>query len=418
MSGTFKKQTSATRRQVLQGVSAAALSAPILGPAFSCGAHAEAIKVKLGVVLPLSGQFALAGQNIRRGYDFAIEDINKAGGVKSLGNAPIELIYGDNQGKQDVAIGETERLIQQENVSAIMGTGHSPTTIAGTQAAERNKTPWLVEVSAADIILERGFKYVARVNVKASWYGAAPVDFLDYAKTTLNQKIERVAIMYTDDDWGRASIAKGSGEALKARGYQVVEEIAYPSSSQDVTTYITRIKAARPDAFIVTSFPNDAVLVARAVEQLGLKTPIVVGVSSGYVLEFFRTNLGAAAEKWFIVGGWNPDIPGAAALAGRFKQKYQVDMNEHSALAYQTAFALKEAIEKAKSADRDAINDALHKLVIEPGPLLTMPYAKIEFDGTGQNPHARQLIMQVQKGGLVTVWPEQFASTKPIVPFR
>jgi ABC-type branched-subunit amino acid transport system substrate-binding protein len=81
------------------------------------------------------------------------------------------------------------------------------------------------------------------------------VDFLDHAKRALNQKIERVAIMYTDDDWGRASIAKGAGEALKNRGYQVVEEIAYPSASQDVTTYINRVKAARPDAFIVTSFP-------------------------------------------------------------------------------------------------------------------------------------------------------------------
>src|SRR5260370_1447140 len=83
-------------------------------------ASAEAGKVRLGVVLPLSGQFALAGQNIRRGYDFAVEDLNKAGGIKSLGGATIELVYGDNQGKQDVAIGETERLIQQEKVSAIM----------------------------------------------------------------------------------------------------------------------------------------------------------------------------------------------------------------------------------------------------------------------------------------------------------
>jgi branched-chain amino acid transport system substrate-binding protein len=275
-----------------------------------------------------------------------------------------------------------------------------------------------VEVSAADIILERGFKYVARVNVKASWYGAAPVDFLDHVKKALNMKIERVAIMYTDDDWGRASIAKGSGETLKARGYQVVEEIAYPSASQDVTTYINRVKAARPDAFIVTSFPNDAVLVGRAVEQLSLKVPIVVGVSSGYILTSFRTSLGPAADKWFIVGGWNPDIPGASALATRFKQKYDVDMNEHSALAYQTAFVMKEAIEKAKSTERDPINTALHKLTIEPGPLLTMPYTKIEFDETGQNPHARQLILQVQKGELVTVWPEQFASTKPMLPFR
>src|SRR5271155_5012809 len=158
-------------------------------------------KVRIGVVLPLSGQFAVGGQNVKRGYDLAAEDINKAGGVKALGGAQIELVYADNQGKQEVAIGETERLIQEEKVAAIMGSWHIATTIAGTQAAERLKTPWIIEVSSANIILERGFKYVTRVNVKASWYGEAPVDFLDFAKSNLHQKVERVAVMYVDDDW-------------------------------------------------------------------------------------------------------------------------------------------------------------------------------------------------------------------------
>src|SRR5260370_19617671 len=197
-------------------------------------------KVRIGVVLPLSGQFAQGGQNVKRGYDLAVEDVNRAGGIKALGGAQIELVYADNQGKQEVAIGEAERLIQQEKVAAIMGAWHSPSTIAGTQAAERHKTPWVVEVASADIILERGFKYVTRVNVKASWYGEAPVDFLDYAKSTLKMKVERVAIMYTDDEWGRPSGAKGTKHAVTKGGQQIVEEIAYPSSSPDVTTYITQ----------------------------------------------------------------------------------------------------------------------------------------------------------------------------------
>ena len=375
-------------------------------------------KVKIGVVLPLSGQFALGGQNVKRGYDLAVEDINKAGGVKALGGAQIELVYADNQGRQEVAIGETERLIQQERVVAIMGSWHSPTTIAGTQAAERLKTPWLVEVASADIILERGFKYVSRVNVKASWYGEAPVDFLDYAKKNLNQKVERVAIMYTDDDWGRASIGKGTKEALKKQGYEIVEEIAYPSASQDVTTYINKIKAARPDAFVITSFPNDALLVGRTMEQLSVKVPVVVGVSSGYALPTFRSNLGPAAERWFIVGGWNADIPGAKPLADKFKAKFNTDINEASVLSYQTALVLKEAIEQAKSTDRDRINEALRAIKIDPGPLMVVPHAKIEFDATGQNPHARELIMQVRDGQLVTVWPEKFAAGKAELPFR
>ena len=126
--------------------------------------------------------------------------------------------------------------------------GTARRTVAGTQAAERHRTPWIIEVASADVILERGFKYVSRVNVKASWYGEAPVDYLDYVKSKLGQKVETVAIMYTDDDWGRSSVGKGTKDALLKRGYQIIEEIAYPSATQDVTTYINKIKAARPDA--------------------------------------------------------------------------------------------------------------------------------------------------------------------------
>jgi branched-chain amino acid transport system substrate-binding protein len=93
-------------------------------------------------------------------------------------------------------------------------------------------------------------------------------------------------------------------------------------------------------------------------------------------------------------------------------------MNEHAALAYQTTIVLREAVEQAKSTDRDKINDAVRALKVDPGPLMVMPYKRIEFDGTGQNPHATELILQVKDGQLVTVWPEQYASTKAMLPFR
>jgi branched-chain amino acid transport system substrate-binding protein len=79
---------------------------------------------------------------------------------------------------------------------------------------------------------------------------------------------------------------------------------------------------------------------------------------------------------------------------------------------------LREAIEHAKSTDRDKINDAIRTLKIDPGPLMIMPYKMIEFDSTGQNPHATELILQVKDGQLVTVWPEQYASAKAAMPFR
>ena len=96
-----------------QAIFTSAIAAALLAAGAPYEAAAQTSKLRVGVVLPLSGQFALGGQNAKRGYDLAVEELNAAGGVKALGGAPIELVYADNQGKQDVAIGETERLIQQ-----------------------------------------------------------------------------------------------------------------------------------------------------------------------------------------------------------------------------------------------------------------------------------------------------------------
>ena len=76
-------------------------------------------KVRIGVVLPLSGQFAVGGQNVKRGYDLAAEDINKTGGINALGGAQIELLYADNQGKQEVATVEAELAVLAAQLAAI-----------------------------------------------------------------------------------------------------------------------------------------------------------------------------------------------------------------------------------------------------------------------------------------------------------
>ena len=108
-------------RATLGGAAAAAVPSSL---------SAQTKSFKLGIVHPVTGSLTEPGQACRLGAKMATEAINAAGGIKALGGAQMELVYADNQGKQDVAIGETERLIQQERVSAIMGSWHSPTTIS------------------------------------------------------------------------------------------------------------------------------------------------------------------------------------------------------------------------------------------------------------------------------------------------
>ncbi len=110
-------------------------------PATSGATSAPAAKavepVKIGLIIPLSGVLSEIGASMKVATDLAAEAVNAQGGLKALGGARIELLYGDSQGKPDVGVSETERLIQQGQVVALGGAGQIAVTIPTTQVAER-----------------------------------------------------------------------------------------------------------------------------------------------------------------------------------------------------------------------------------------------------------------------------------------
>ena len=151
-------------------------AAPTSAPAEATSAPVTSIKV--GVIYPLSGELAKIGEDVRNGLTLAIEDANAAGGIKSLGGAKIELIFGDSQGKPEIGISEVERLIQQEEVVMVVGCYNSGVTLPASQTAQRLQTPFLDDTAMADEITDRGYEWVFRVVGKASWYARDQVDFL------------------------------------------------------------------------------------------------------------------------------------------------------------------------------------------------------------------------------------------------
>ncbi len=98
-------------------------------------------EVKVGVVLPLSGKLAETGADLKRGLEFAVEEINKAGGIKSLGGAKIVLVFGDSAGKPETGAAEAERLITEEKVVAMLGSYQSAVTKTVSEVCERYPCP-------------------------------------------------------------------------------------------------------------------------------------------------------------------------------------------------------------------------------------------------------------------------------------
>jgi branched-chain amino acid transport system substrate-binding protein len=223
-------------------------------------------EIEVGIVLPMSGPLAKVGLTNLWGHELAVNDINNAGGIKSMGGAKLKLIVADSQGKPEIGNSETERLIQA-GVAVILGAYQSAVSFTGTQVAERYKTPYIIPVSVADKITERNFKYTFRPESKASWFARDQFYAIrDFAKEN-GVEIKRVAILYEDTLYGQ-STAKGQRKYAKEMNWKVAANISYPANTPDMTTTIAKLKASKPDVVVHNSYMNDSLLLARTSKEL------------------------------------------------------------------------------------------------------------------------------------------------------
>lgn len=379
-------------------------------PAQPTKAPAAASSVRIAGLYPLTGDLAKLGEENKQALQLAVDEINAAGGIKSMGNAKIDLIWGDTQGKPDTGISEVERLVQQEKVAVIIGAYQSGVTTPATQAAERLKTPFLVSMAVSDQITERGFKYTFRICPKASWYAKDQVTFLKDLKDLTGLTVKRVALLHEDTDFGE-STAAGQKKYLAEAGMEMVTEVKYPASAADLTTEVSKIKASNPDAVLTTTYLNDSILIAQAREALGLTKIPFVDAAGGTVDPEFIKRLGKTAEGWLTEIEYTKYAMGAKDLNDRFFKRFGVDITGNGAYAYQAGWVIADALERAGKADRDALRDAIAKTNLQKGPNMILPTDRIYFDEQGQNPNAPLYIVQVQKGELIPVWPKAFAAS-------
>jgi branched-chain amino acid transport system substrate-binding protein len=367
-------------------------------------------QVKIGILNPNTGPLAKIGATNRQAFEMAIEDVNAAGGIKALGGAKITVAWGDTQTKPAVGAAETERLIEREGVPIIVANYSSSVMIAASAVAEKLKTPYLNYISVADIITQRGFKYVFRINAPASQWSRAQLQYLaDLRKA--GAKIETIALFYEDTDWGQAT-SNAHRKYAQEFGLKIVADEPYPANATDLTVKLLKLKQANPDVLIPSCFIADGILIAKTRERIGWNNVFVCHGGSG-ALEPEYLALGKAVEGEVTVNHFNYNIHEyARKINERFKAKYGVEMNGNAAIAYQAIIVVAEALEIAKSTEREAVRDAMTKVNLKPGPTIILPYKGLKFDSTGQNDEAQLLITQMIDGKFVTVWPEQFATAK------
>src|SRR5215510_6456672 len=274
------------RRTFLKATGAAAGAATLAG--FAVPLRAQAPTFKIGVVHPVTGPLAEPGQACRLGAQMAADAINAAGGIKSLGGAKLELILGDTQTKPDVGRTEAERVINQ-GAQMLMGSFDSGSTAAMVPVAQQRRIPLLVDIAGADPITanvakavregQQKTQYVYRNFPTGSSFGRKAVQYFGEVFTEAGVSPRRVVLMYCNDLFGQNN-AKGfqAAHAAAKPAWDIVDVIPWPEPPQDLSTEVSRAKAARPDVIAPITRPASAQILLpeirkQRVEMMGIVSP-------------------------------------------------------------------------------------------------------------------------------------------------
>jgi branched-chain amino acid transport system substrate-binding protein len=353
----------------------------------------------------------------------AVEEINAAGGIKSLGGAKLEMIYADSESKPEKGVAEAERLINTEKVHVLTGCWNSSVTYPTTAVAERYGIPFIVPVSVADKITDQGFKTVFRIAAKDSWWTRDQFAFLKDMEAETKTKLESVAFVYENGDWGKGFAEQWKKLAEKA-GLKVVMDEPYPSTSTDLSPVVNKIKRANPDVLMLVSNAADAILLTNTLAEYKVKPKAIIASGGGHADPSFLKAVGKNGQYLYDIVEWETDVnkPGVKEINKKFNDRYGYNLAGESVDAYIAMYVLADALERAGSLDPKAIRDALAKTKLATGPAMIASYDAVEFDETGQNKHAALVIVQVNDIGKgmerISVWPKNArrAGYTPVFP--
>src|SRR5712671_3097257 len=375
--------------------------------------RAQAREVRVGYILPVTGPLAFEAGLALNGILLAVDEINGAGGIKSLGGARITLLPGDTQNKVELGNSEAARLIDQ-GVTALIGPFSSLVAFSVRQVTEKNKTPFLLLATVADNVLDGGLHYCFRMQPNARAMATLPVGNMMEMARASGAPIKRVAIMHEDGNFG--TTMGNHVEAFAGKmGYELVQRVPYNLRSPDFTAELSKVKAARPDLLLISGYYGDSKIIAETAAKLRIGVHALVGLANAaYSNPKFIAENRELTDQLFDGNYWhNPQSPRARAVFDAYQKKFGSTMSNHSVQGYEVMFVLRDALERAGSMDRDKLREAIAKTNLT-DQILTQE--SIRFDESGEDIYATPALIQVQNGKPVVVGPAKFVEAKPVFP--
>ncbi len=320
---------------------------------------ADAPTIKVGAIFAVTGGAANLGGPEAKTAEMLVEKINKEGGVNGK---KIELIMKDSGSKPENAVSLAKQLIDEDNVLAIIGPSTSGETMAIKNICQEGKTI-LISCAAAEDIVNPVASYVFKVPQKDS-------DAARRIYQVMKAKgIKRIGVITSNDGYGVAG-GKQMANLAAENGVTIAISEAYDKQETDLTGILTKVKGQDVNAVVNWSIVPAQSLVAKNMKQIGLDVPLFQSSGFGNI-KYVQAGGEAANGTIFpcgrlLVADMLPDNHPQKKVLMEYKKDYEDRYKEGASTfgghTYDALLILVNAIEKAKSTDREKVRDALENI--------------------------------------------------------
>lgn len=382
--------------------------------------------VKIGWLAPLTGTAAENGQQVTWAAQMIVDLINNENpdvkmllaadaGLPNLNGAKVELVTADTKGDTTVATSEAKRLISEEGCVAITGQLTSSMSKAISVITEQYEVPLVTAGSAVTLTDgSEDYEWLFRYNLTDATYIDDSFKLMDQAKAA-GTDVSTVAFLSEDSEFG-ANIVSVEVDKAAEYGYEVVENMTYAANSTSLSSEVLKLKEANPDVLMVAGYATDVILLMKTMKDQDWYPKMLIGQRGGYSTDDFFSALGSDTEYVFCTGGWAPDLDiDCIASLQELYPTYSngISFNEGMSKDCADVLMIAACINQAGTTEATALKEALQNPDIDYSQIF-MPWESITMDEHNQNVDATGVIMQVQDGQYVTVYPSGVANKEPI----
>jgi branched-chain amino acid transport system substrate-binding protein len=295
--------------------------------------------ILVGHYASMTGSEATFGVSTDNGIKLAVTERNVSGGINGK---QIKLVTYDDQGKGQEATTAVTRLIQQDQVAAVLGEVASSRSLAGGPICQRYGVPMISPSSTNPDVTAIG-DMIFRVCFIDPFQGFVGAKFAHE-----NLKLSKAAVLYNRAQAYSSGLSQNFKDAFQSIGGQIVAEQAYGDGDNDFSAQLTAIREAQPEFIYVPGYYTEVVNIARQTRQLGLNVPLIGG--DGWDSEELR-NAGDSLNGCYFSNHYSHEDarPEVQDFVSRYKAEYGKVPDGLAALGYDAARLLFDAMDRAAS---------------------------------------------------------------------